>query len=113
MANKEIEISRPLVGFLTLGCFAGAIYVFMMHPDQKLWLSGFIRVGLLMTAFWIALPTRTRPAAWSRVSPLTFVLLLAGLLVLPRYPRLIIPLGIVVGLLSVFLRPRRRRASER
>lgn len=113
MGNERIEISRPLVGILTVACFVGAAVVFWRYPDEELWLSGFIRVGLLMSAFWLALPTRSRPAAWSRVSPLTFVLLLLGLVILPRYPRYIIPIGLVVAVAALILRPRNRRAIER
>lgn len=108
MATEKIEINRPLVGILTICCFLGAAAVSVLRPQEDLWIAGFIRVGLLMGALWLALPTRSRPAAWANVSPATFVGLIVAILLLPRYPRLILPAMAILLVLHVVLKPRKR-----
>lgn len=108
MSQEKIEISRPMVGFLTIACFVAAPVVHWQWPAEELWFAGFIRVGLLMGALWLALPTRTRPAAWANVSPATFVGLIVAVILLPRYPRLIVPgVGILLAC-HLFLKPKSR-----
>lgn len=70
--------------------------------------AGCIRVGLLLGALWLALPTRTRPAAWANVSPYVVVGVVVALLFV-RQMRIFIPLLIVVGILGLLLRPRPKR----
>lgn len=111
MSQEQITISRPLVGVLTLVCFAAALVIWLTNPAEEMWLAGFVRVGLVMGALWLALPSRTRPAAWANVSPGMFVLIIVGVLLLPRYPRLLIPLFIVLLVVGFVLRPRRKRSS--
>ena len=109
MSGAKIEINRPLVGVLTVICYLAAACIWLFQPDEDFWLGGFVRVALLMSAFWLALPGNQREAAWANVSPSTFVALLIGALLLPRYPRVV--LGMAVALLPIWfvLRPRKKR----
>ena len=99
-----------MVGVLTLVCFGIALVMWLRGVDEhtELWFAGFIRVGLLMSAFWVALPTGKREAAWANVSPATFIGLILAVLLLPRYPRFVIPALVVLAILGFVLRPRRR-----
>lgn len=113
MSRDKVKINRTLVGILTLGCFAAAGVISVTHPHDeswRLWLAGFIRVGLLMSAFWLALPTRDRDAAWANVSWMTFAGLLLALIAVIRLPlRIVLPLLVVLTVVGVFLRPREKR----
>lgn len=113
MSHEKVTINRTLVGILTLACFLAALAIYLTHPHDEswnLWLAGFIRVGLLMSAFWLALPTQNRDAAWADVSWTTFAGVLLVLIVLIRMPlRIVLPLLVILAVIGVFLRPRRKR----
>lgn len=113
MSQEKVKINRTLVGILTLGCFAAAGAIYATHPHDeswRLWLAGFVRVGLLMSAFWLALPTQDRDAAWANVSWTTFAGLLLALIVVVRLPlRIVLPLLVVLTVVGIFLRPRAKR----
>ena len=112
-ANPDRKpISRLLVGLITLGCFASAGYLASNDPgdDQtKLWIAGFVRAGTLMAAFWLALPTKNKPAAWAQVSKKTMVGIILGIGALAARPRIFGPLFAVVLAVAFFLRPGRSR----
>jgi len=72
-------------------------------------LGGFVRVALLMSAFWLALPSGQREAAWANVSPTTFVGLLVAVVLLPRFPRAVLGMAVVLVPIWVVLRPRKKR----
>ena len=112
MSETKVEINRTLVGIITIGCFVSAFVVWYWDLDDQnqLWLAGFVRVGLLMSAFWLALPTRWRKAAWANVSPTTFIVLLLAIFLTPRWPRLMIPLILVLVVIGFVLRPRQNRS---
>lgn len=110
--DDKITISRTMVGVLTIGCFVLAGVVKMVWPSDAMWFAGFIRVGLVMGALWLALPTKTRPAAWANVSPATFVGLLVGAVLLPRYPRVVVVSGIILLALNFVLKPRGSRGRR-
>ncbi|MBM81483.1 MAG: hypothetical protein CMJ78_12955 [Planctomycetaceae bacterium] len=116
MPEQKIQVSRAKVGLLCLICLtsAAAIFFFAPHSDQTdIWQAAFTRVGLVLGAFWIALPSGKRPAAWANVSPTTFFGMLMGVFVLGRYPRAGIVIIIVVAVLSFVLRPRpKKRPGE-
>ena len=57
--------SRTGVGFAAAVCLIGAAVWYGVRPDQRLWWGGGVRVGLVLTALWFALPGRDRPAAWA------------------------------------------------
>jgi len=110
MAEQRVEINRTLVGLVTIACFvaAAAIWVFDLEQEH-LWLSGFIRVGLLMGALWLALPSGRRPAAWAHVSPATIPLLLVAIVILIRVPfRIAVLVLVVLVVAALVLRPRGR-----
>lgn len=111
MSEYKIDISRPLVGALALICLTAWIGIWLTWPndeDWKLWQAGFMRVGLVMSAFWLALPGKNRPAAWTSVSPKTLIGLLLAIVGIVLRPRLMIPLLLVLAVVGYFLRPRER-----
>ncbi|MEO1996307.1 MAG: hypothetical protein ABGZ17_13645 [Planctomycetaceae bacterium] len=109
MSGARIAINRPLVGMLTVICYLAAAYLWLFQPNEDFWLGGFVRVALLMSAFWLALPSNNREAAWANVSPSTFVALLITALLLPRYPRAIFGMAVVLLPIWYVLKPRKKR----
>jgi hypothetical protein len=115
MSSQKIEISRPLVGVLTLACLVAAAAVWAFGASQKdapLWIAGFLRVGILLGALWLALPTASRAPAWANVSPWTLVGLLLMIYLVGRYKWAMIPVLVTVATIGFFLRPREKRRPQ-
>ncbi len=94
------------------------ILKFGTDPTERneLWIAAFARVGLVMSALWIALPTKRRPAAWADVSPSTLIGLALALLVFARSPRLLLhtlPLFAVLAVLNFILKRRPTSRDQR
>lgn len=107
-SKTQIQINRPLVGIIALVCLATGGGMWLRYggrEDLQMWIGGFNRAGFLMTAFWIALPSKGRDAAWANVSPWTFAGILLGILVAVRYPRTVfLPMLGLLGALAMFNR---------
>ena len=87
MSNRNIPVNRFLVGILALGCFGAAGGIWIAYPSDEtwiLWVGGFTRVGLLMSAFWLALPSSHRQAAWANISKGTLIGIVVALIVTAR-----------------------------
>ncbi len=84
--------SRWGVGLAAAGCFVLAAGLYVLRPEEALWRAGALRVGLVMGALWLALPSRDRAAAWAAWDwkAVGFVALCGALSV--RAPQLGLPL---------------------
>ena len=78
-----------------------------------IWQGGFMRSGLLMGAFWFALPSKNRDAAWANVSPRTLVGMIVAFGAIVARPKVFVPLFLALGVVAWFLRPRKARRDER
>jgi hypothetical protein len=108
MTARQVPVNRTLVGLIALGCLGAALMIGLVDTWQNMWCAAFVRVGLLMGAFWLALPSRNREAAWANLSPYTILAALVAVVVVARW-RSALPIVIVVGILALLLRPRERR----
>ena len=116
MSEGKITINRTLVGVLALACLlaAGAIWIGAPNDNQwNMWCGAFTRVGLLMSAFWLALPSGGREAAWKDVTPWTFVGILLAVVGLAARPRVAVPALIVLAIVGCVLRPRPKKRPEK
>ena len=116
MTENRVQINRTLVGILALICLITAAVIFFVRGHEEswqMWQAAFTRVGLVMSAIWIALPTRDRPAAWANVSGSTFIGILLVVLAaaLPRF-RILLPILIVAGIVTVLFRPREKKRPQ-
>ena len=113
----KITINRPLLGVISLGCLALWIYLYIRYPDAEgdllMWQGGFMRAGLLTGAFWFALPSKNREAAWANVSPLTLAGMIGGIVAVAARPRIFVPLLGILAIIGFFLRPRRGARDQR
>lgn len=112
-----VQINRPLVGLISLVCLGLWIFLYMRDPnaegDLLIWQGGFMRSGLLMGAFWFALPSKNRDAAWANVSPWTLVGMIGALITFARFPKAGAMLLLGGAVLGWVLRPRKGRRDQR
>jgi hypothetical protein len=119
MPHSKTTVSRRLVGFLAIGLF-GIAFVLSLWPNLIPGAAGAMvggvaaRGGIVLAAFWLALPTSNRLAAWANVSIASVLPLLLVAMALFRIPfRILIPLAGFVFLVGVILRPKPARRPER
>ncbi len=119
MQKSKTTVSRPLVGFLAIGLLSIAFFL-SLWPGALSGAAGATvggaaaRVGIVMAALWLALPSRNRPAAWANVSITSAAPVVLAALALFRIPfRILIPLAGIVMVAGLVLRPRPLRRPER
>ena len=115
MSQGKIAINRTLVGVLALVCLAAAAGIWRFAPSEdnwKLWQGAFTRVGLLMSAFWIALPSGDREAAWANVTPLTFAGIILAVAGVAARPKIAVPVLIVLTVIGFLVRPRPKKRPQ-
>ncbi|QDT38771.1 hypothetical protein [Stratiformator vulcanicus] len=110
---KGLDLNPRLVGLIALGCLLGAGGSYLFLPHKPSLYAGFIRVGLLMSALWLALPSKNREAAWARLSPLGVAIWVATLLLVAISPKLGVPLLIVLMVIRFIRRPLRGSAAAK
>lgn len=119
MTGEKASISRPLVGAIALACLlaAAGLWIVQARTTQdgaglQMWIAAFVRVGMLMTAFWLALPllqgTRFRFSTEMVISFVVAALALARLQL-----RVLIPLFVVLAIAGLLLRPRPKNRPPR
>ncbi len=109
ISESEMRRKRALVGLLSIGCTVAAVIQLTIDFSSALG-AAFLRVGLLLGAFWLVLPARDRPAAWARVSPWTVGLVVVLALVLQR-ARFFLPVFVVGALIGWIVRPRKKNGQ--
>jgi hypothetical protein len=112
MADQRVPVKRHLVGVIAFGCLGSALAIGLFDTWENMWCAAFVRVGVLMGAFWLALPSKHREAAWANVSPYTIIAALVAVFVVARW-RAALPIVIGVALVALVLRPRGRRRPDR
>lgn len=107
MSDQRVPVNRHLVGMIALGCLGAALAIGIVDTWENMWCAAFVRVGVLMGAFWLALPSKHREAAWANLSPYTVVAALVAVFVVARW-KSALPIVIVIAVISLMLRPRGR-----
>jgi hypothetical protein len=102
--DQELRQKRGIVGLLAIACITSAMILLSISDNQG-FASALLRVGSLLGAFWLALPTEGRPAAWAQVSPLSVGLLAISAALIARL-KFFIPLLLVGFAIGWLVRPR-------
>lgn len=112
--ETDLTPNRLLVGVITLACFGGAAVVWAAgySTEQRLAFSGLIRVGIFMAAFWLALPSKSRFAAWKGLSPWVIVCIAIAVFAIPRL-KFSIPIVIGMLVLGAFIKPKKKPAKAK
>lgn len=106
MPSSKLEINRPLTGILAAVMLAAGLFLMIVKGENGQITAILVRTGLLLGALWLALPTKTRPAAWENVSWTSFlvVVLAIGVFLTSRLRWWALPLLVAVGLGIYFMR---------
>ena len=112
MAEQDsILVSRrQRVGWFALTCLAAAAIGFAAQGYDNAWASIASRVGVVLGALWMCLPTKTRPAAWSAMTPGRLALVVAAVVLSYRVSLRYFPFLVAAGLVGWLLRPKKKRA---
>ena len=106
--EDDLRSRRIYVGLLAITSLAGAV-VLLFYPGNDGLQGALVRVGLVLGAFWLALPTKTRPSAWKgMMSSWTVPGLIITALLIPRLKFMFPVLAIIAGI-AYFARPRPRK----
>ena len=100
-----------MVGVLALACLAawGAMFYLPETTNaSELWQGSFLRVGIMLAAFWIALPARGRDAAWSGIHASTLGGAVLIVFLTARLKFAVIPIAAAIITIGLFLRPRNK-----
>ena len=116
MAQQKVPVNRTLTGFLTIACLVVGFGALFYMPERRAVAAAFIRVGVLLGAFWLALPTKTREAAWANVSPLALIGCLGAALAFAARPKLLLvalPIAFAMFVIGYVLKPPDKRRPAR
>ena len=116
MTQQKVPVNRTLAGFLTIVCLAVGFGMWWFMPEHELVAAAFIRVGLLLGAFWLALPSKNREAAWANVSPLVLFGGLGAAIACAARPRMllyVLPIAIALFVVGYVLKPPAKRRPAR
>lgn len=109
----HLSAKRKLLGIMALACLASGVclWMFTADPEQSALLSVVTRVGIVLGALWLALPTAGTNWAWQKAGPVLIIAIaltaLAG-----RRLRYALPVAIVLAIVLVVLRPRPKRSGD-
>lgn len=116
MGDEKIKVNRTLVAVIALCCLGSAAAIWIAAPSEDnwdMWQAAFTRIGLVMSAFWLALPSGDREAAWASVTPSTLIGILLAVIALVRLPlRIVLPLCVVLAIIGLVLRPRPKKRPQ-
>jgi hypothetical protein len=114
MDDPNAAARRILVGIIAVALLSAAALLEILpgpstSQQTQLWRAACGRIGLVMVALWLAMPSRTRPAAWANLNPRS-VAAVAIVALAIRFPqlRVLLPAVAVLFILGVFLRPKER-----
>lgn len=93
LAAVQLRRNRLFVLLSAIGCLLAGVAIGMFDSTENIWCGSFIRAGLVMGAFWVAMPTAKRPAAWAGFNPWWIPVIVACLLVVVRRPQVLVPLA--------------------
>lgn len=104
----QVPVNRTLVGILAIVLTSVGVLIGWLDSIDNVWCGSFVRTGVLLGVFWLALPSRRRAAAWANVSPWTFIAVLAMMVVLVRRPQIFFGIAALLAIATLIIRPRPR-----
>jgi len=113
MVDPNADARRLLAGIIAVLLLTAAVLLWILPGASEsqatvLWRAACGRVGVVMVALWMALPSSTRPAAWANLNPRSVAAVVLTALAI-RFPlRLLLPVALVLVIAGAFLRPRPR-----
>lgn len=118
MDTSDAGLRRLFVGVVAVMLLTAALVLWILpgaasSQSTVMWRGACGRIGAVMVALWMALPTRTRPAAWANLNPRSVGAVLIVALAI-RFPlRLLLPIALVLVITGLLLRPPPRTRPPR
>jgi hypothetical protein len=118
MEDPNAAARRLLVGVTAATLLSVCVLLWILPGVSRsgsavMWRGACGRVGIVTAALWFALPARGRPAAWANLNPRSVAAVVIAALAI-RFPlRLLLPLGGILMIVGVLLRPRPRARPPR
>lgn len=110
--QSQLEERRRRVGLVAGGCLLVALGMLLFNDIQNAVASSLLRIGLVFGALWLALPTKSRPAAWAQLSRWKMAGLVAFAILLPRL-KFFLPILLIGVAVGWMLRPKKKRSGRR
>lgn len=110
---SPLAVRKLIVGLVALACLAtaGSLWAFTADAGTNPVTAVTTKLGLMLAALWLALPSRGESLAWQRILP-PVVAGLAVLALIGRNVRILVfalPAALIAGIALAFLRPRTKR----
>ncbi len=116
MDGSPLAIRKLIVGILALGCLitAAGLFVFTADGRGNPATAVSMRLGIMLGALWLALPSSGENIGWEKAMPA----LIAVMVVLAfarnlKFLIYAIPIALAVGIIAAFIRPKSRRRPPR
>jgi hypothetical protein len=102
MNNQAVTVNRSLVGIIAVVLLAGwgVMSLFESEGSLAMWAGACLKVGLVMAAFWLALPSLTRNSEFGQASWMSLIVAIGVALVVARTK---VPLKIILPTLVAFV----------
>jgi len=112
MEFHSTPVKRAVVGILSLTCLITGGVLFWKFRDAdswRIWQGAFVRIGVVLGAFWLALPSQRWDAAWKNIPPSVSFGLLGMIVLLAARPKIVIavlPAVVLIVAVGLLVRPR-------
>jgi hypothetical protein len=117
MDGSPLAVRKLIVGLISLACLvtAAALWIFAEDPEKNPATAVTMRLGIMLGALWLALPSRGDNVAWGKALPAIFAVILVLAVIRVNWRILVyaIPVAIVVAILAAFIRPRSKPRPPR
>lgn len=106
--SDELIQKRFLVGCICVACLVIGVLLYF-YPGNEGVQGALLRVGMLLAAFWLAMPTKNRPAAW-KVLQSNWALpgAIVAAVLMPKFKGMF-PIFAVLAGIAYFARPKTGR----
>jgi hypothetical protein len=117
MDRSPLAVRKLIVGLIALACLvtAGAFWIFADDPGTNAANAVATRLGIMLGALWLALPSHGESLAWGKALPAVFAVIVVLAMIRVNWRILIyaIPIAIVVAVAAAFIRPRSKPRPPR
>src|SRR5712672_287104 len=116
MDGSPLAIRKLIVGIISLTCLVTAVGLFVFRPDGmgNPATAVAMRLGMMLGALWLALPSQGDNIGWQKAMPI--ILAVIVVLAFVRNWKVlvyVVPIAIIVGIVAAFIRPRSNRRPPR
>ncbi len=111
MNGSPLAIRKLIVGILALGCLAtaGGVFFFTVDGLKNPVMAYSTRLGIMLGALWLALPSSGESLVWLKILPVVLVVAVVCVRGGGRVLLWAIPLAIVAGIVIAIIRPKKKR----